>query len=386
MQCPNIPISHQSKPDSSVPEYVKYKRKSCDRLAANTLQRLGTCTEKLQNELKNLNVDWDEKIADEISQTNGLKYFVGSHYDWYGCDRCRVLVRMVKEEDRWILETTALEGTRPNPESRYVVRRGFVDGKDLPPGVAQASDSLNGKSTDWNSYPVNGESYTSSIAGTNGVTKSFSTVIPQRGDRPKGDRMATADPALNQRLIEAATRGDAALVKTLLDKGADGNAAANSGVTPLMCASYTGRTSIVEMLLQKGVDPNAAAKDGETALIKASCKGQVDVVKLLLDKGADGNAAANSGVTPLMCASYTGHAAIVEMLLQKGVDPNAADKDGETALIKTSCKGQVGVVKLLLAAGADKDAQTNKGITSLRCASAMGHIEVVEVLTGEKKK
>jgi ankyrin repeat protein len=49
--------------------------------------------------------------------------------------------------------------------------------------------------------------------------------------------LAGSDPALNQQLLEAAKRGDLALVKSLLDKGADLNAKDAGGRTVLMFAA-----------------------------------------------------------------------------------------------------------------------------------------------------
>jgi hypothetical protein len=94
---------------------------------------------------------------------------------------------------------------------------------------------------------------------------------------------------LNEDLLAAARKGDAAVVKSLLDKGADVNAKSPYGSTPLFFACDRGHVEVAKLLIERGADVNV--KDtfyGATALTWASMKGRVDMIKLLLDKGASG--------------------------------------------------------------------------------------------------
>ena len=63
---------------------------------------------------------------------------------------------------------------------------------------------------------------------------------------------AVAGP--NEVLIAAATRGDAAAVRTLLANGADVNAKTSKGETALMLASAKGHLDVVKALLAAKAD------------------------------------------------------------------------------------------------------------------------------------
>jgi ankyrin repeat protein len=61
---------------------------------------------------------------------------------------------------------------------------------------------------------------------------------------------------------------------------------AEHGVTPLHLAAYTGSVELVELLLAKGADPNARADKGATPLVAASRQGHKKVEAVLLRHGA----------------------------------------------------------------------------------------------------
>jgi hypothetical protein len=92
---------------------------------------------------------------------------------------------------------------------------------------------------------------------------------------------------LNEQLFTAARKGDAALVRSLLDKGADVNATWRYGLTPLMHAASRGHVEVVRALLDKGA--RVDVKDtfyGMTPIVAAAQSGSAELVRLLLEKGA----------------------------------------------------------------------------------------------------
>jgi hypothetical protein len=95
-----------------------------------------------------------------------------------------------------------------------------------------------------------------------------------------------AAQAAAQHLIDAATRGDATLVRTLVEGGTRVNARGPGGKTALMAASSFGHFATVQVLLEKGADVDAKTIDCETAMLFASQNGHQEIVRALRNGGA----------------------------------------------------------------------------------------------------
>jgi len=80
----------------------------------------------------------------------------------------------------------------------------------------------------------------------------------------------------------------------------------------IVAAAGNGQLAVVKTLLQEGADPNEQECEDMTAVVGASCK--------------------TLGWTPLMVASGHGHKDIVSLLLSAGADPKILDGAGNTAL------------------------------------------------------
>ena len=172
------------------------------------------------------------------------------------------------------------------------------------------------------------------------------------------------------------------IVKTLIEAGADVNAAAlNDGASPLVLASSFGNVAMAKLLLEAGADVNTADHKGKSALYWAASYGHADVVKMLLEAGADVNSPATDRMPVLIGAAAEGNVDVVNMLLEAGVDVNAADeKNRLTALIGAAAKGHVQMVNMLLEAGAETDAADKDGKTAINYATEKGHADVVKIL------
>ena len=84
----------------------------------------------------------------------------------------------------------------------------------------------------------------------------------------------------------AARKGDDAVVRALLDAGADKDLKVN-GCTPLYFAATKGYDTVVRTLLDAGADKDLANNDGATSLYTAAHRGYDAVVRALLDAGAE---------------------------------------------------------------------------------------------------
>ncbi|XP_047074829.1 ankyrin repeat and SOCS box protein 13-like [Lolium rigidum] len=90
-------------------------------------------------------------------------------------------------------------------------------------------------------------------------------------------------------LFYAAHSEHAAVVKYLLDHGADPDKADEGGISPLHCAAGTGNCKIIELLLAKGAHVDPIADDIGTPLLLATKLRLVGAMKTLLDHNADPN-------------------------------------------------------------------------------------------------
>jgi ankyrin repeat protein len=99
------------------------------------------------------------------------------------------------------------------------------------------------------------------------------------------------------------------------------------GYTPLALAEFANNHSkMIQLLIAHGADVNARAASGATPLFWAVMRDQKDDAKLLLDKGANSNIPDSYGDTVLDCALHLGFQSMVQLLVDKGADVNAQDQ------------------------------------------------------------
>ena len=185
---------------------------------------------------------------------------------------------------------------------------------------------------------------------------------------------------LDRALKSACSGGHAAIVKLLLEKGADADAQDEFGDSALRKASESGHVAAVRQLLEAGAHINVQSGDFSSALQAASACGHEVVVRILLEAGAIVNAQDESNDSALQAASTNGHEAVVQLLLEAGAVVDAQDEKYDSALQSASANGHEAVVQLLLEAGAVVDAQTGFYGSALQAASANGHEAVVRIL------
>ncbi|VVD06099.1 unnamed protein product, partial [Leptidea sinapis] len=114
-------------------------------------------------------------------------------------------------------------------------------------------------------------------------------------------------------LMLAAMNGHTAAVRLLLDCGSDINAQIETNRnTALTLACFQGRHEVVSLLLDRKANVEHRAKTGLTPLMEAASGGYVEVGRVLLDKGADVNA---PPVSCLMAAFRKGHTKVVKWMV-----------------------------------------------------------------------
>lgn len=151
-------------------------------------------------------------------------------------------------------------------------------------------------------------------------------------DSAQKTEVAAEAPTPESELAKAATRGDLARVKALIDEGANVNVTDALGRTPLHMTAFYGRPKTAAHLIASGANVNAKDRVGMTPLHAAVLAGGQQEVELLLDKKADIKVPSEIGLTPLHLAAATGQPQLAALLLQHGADPKSKDREGNTPL------------------------------------------------------
>ena len=150
----------------------------------------------------------------------------------------------------------------------------------------------------------------------------------------------------------------AAVVKSLVEADADVNVSDDTGTTPLSRALSTGNKEGVELLLGAG----ATVQPADPADSPLLAVRDVAMATRLVEMGADVNKASARGVTPLMRAVSRNDETLVRFYLEQGADVKAADASGNTALHGAR---SAAMVNMLCSAGADATAVNARGETAL---------------------
>jgi ankyrin repeat protein len=174
----------------------------------------------------------------------------------------------------------------------------------------------------------------------------------------------------NNRSAAELVNGDKELVRAL----------DHHGETPLMQAAVYSDAAMVKLLLEHGADVNLASPSGATALMRAA--GDFDKAELLLARGAKVDAKSNLGRTPLLiAAAFPGNVKTVRLLLSRGAKANDQDQFGDTCLTSASKRGDAEMVKALIEAGAEVGAGASWfGRPPLVWAAEEGNMETVACL------
>ena len=172
----------------------------------------------------------------------------------------------------------------------------------------------------------------------------------------RGADIMTLDARGRMPLHWAAGFNSLEMVSLLIDSGSEVHGLDDRDLTPLHVAGANNPDPrVAALLLDNGAQLHAKAKHGETPLSMAvTSNRQAAVVELLLDQGAGTGGEDESGFTILHRAAFSGASNVVRLLLERGSDPNSShDEDSGPPLLPAAMSGDPLVVKALLEYGAD---------------------------------
>ncbi|CAM9773565.1 unnamed protein product [Ectocarpus sp. 4 AP-2014] len=161
-------------------------------------------------------------------------------------------------------------------------------------------------------------------------------------------------------------------VRALVRLGADANRSDCCGYTALFFAKDR---EVVDMLLKAGADVDARAEDGITPLMHACFHTDIEVARALLENGADPNLRDDEGRTVLyvICSEFCDFVvAMLDLLLRSGADERIADSRGRLPVDCLSeriyAKEVVGQARHLLLSAPQDRAWRRRGFV-LMCVS-----------------
>jgi ankyrin repeat protein len=227
-------------------------------------------------------------------------------------------------------------------------------------------------------------------------------------------------------LLFAVRGGNPAMMRMLLELGADINQASGNHTSPLLIALLNGQVAMATELLERGANPNLADDYHRGALFAAielrnfnhekypflegDRRDPLDLIKALLEKGADSNLRSDTtpvhglmqfdgswvnfdGQTPFIRAALSGDIEVMRLLLAHGADPNIATAQGSTALMaaaginwipaQTYTRPEadyVDAVKLCLERGADVNATNTLKLAAIHGAANRGWVSIIQIL------
>jgi ankyrin repeat protein len=181
----------------------------------------------------------------------------------------------------------------------------------------------------------------------------------------------------------AADRGNAAILKLLIKKGAYVNRKNVYGNSVLHDMAERGNCQMASQILKAGADVNAKNRSGKTALHLA-VKDE-NLVQLLIDYGADATVCDDMGRLPLHYSALHGVKGTFEILIPRPDDFHTKDKYGATALHLASENSEDNCLfmKYLIDLEADVNATDNNGSTPLHYAVRAGNAKILDILITE---
>lgn len=179
-------------------------------------------------------------------------------------------------------------------------------------------------------------------------------------------------------LNTAAGNGHIAVVRLLIEAGANVNPDSENDCSPLFFAASEGHQEVFNYLTHLA-NPEQRREAQEAAFLQAAADGNTRVLELLYSAGMDLNFKSWDGKNALMWAAKQGQTQIVQSLLRLGVEVNIQDNEGKTALVLATLSQHITIIKSLINAGANINIKDLKGNTALSYAKKAKDNVIIQI-------
>jgi|GEM_PF-2035001 len=235
-----------------------------------------------------------------------------------------------------------------------------------------------------------------------GTSKAMQIEKSHKYSQPNPMGMGTQDPRnpkkdsqsdetiknVNIQLFYAVGDDDVKYAKSLILQGAEPNANVPGSDMKILMAAQS--AAMVKMLIENGADPNQTDSKGATALhYLVSAPSALEIVPILIRSGANVNAATEGrgNRTALHEASiwyfeerdHSVGELLIRLLVSSGADINAPEYLGKTLLHKAVENDKADLLKLLLDLGADPNIKDGGGSTPLESAKSLNLKNIIRI-------
>ncbi|KAI1274243.1 ankyrin repeat-containing domain protein [Xylaria sp. FL0933] len=204
--------------------------------------------------------------------------------------------------------------------------------------------------------------------------------------KPAVDQVNAKDRFGRTPLMYAASHGNVAAVRALIDAGANVDEVDIYGQTALhgvvLSEPAEGDLGCVDALLLAGADADALNSNGRSTLYMTADRMAVDIGRRLIEAGADVQLRNPfTGETPLARAAYFNVVGLVRPLCDAGVSLEPMDRYGDTPLFVALEGNSTDAFVLLLRLGANTAHINNAKRTLLHQAANFASLETMRALT-----
>jgi ankyrin repeat protein len=176
-------------------------------------------------------------------------------------------------------------------------------------GDANGVDQMIGKGMDPNTADAKGNTLLI-IAVREGHRDVVGALVRRKANANK--RNQYGDTAL----MLASLRGDREIARTLIELG--GAEVKHSGWAPIHYAAFYDKPEMIRYLIAKGADKDAVAPNGYTPLMLSARSGHTDAARALLQEDVGINLRNPDGDTALKIARQRKHGEVAELIVRAG--------------------------------------------------------------------